>query len=621
MSTFATYSGHTDCGFDYMDIFKKYIPQLAIQTVRRVILLSVCVVVSVLVSASAMPSAKATADFDSLLHLSKDMSVDQIRHKGRSVFLEQKDPHTALLWYRTALNRPTDNFTAGDWESLARIYSNIGHIYFYEYGNAQQALVSLMKSAGICEAHGRDNEGFALTDIYYTFADIYTSYNDLSKASYYLKKGFDVSLRKDIRKLGYSFANLAWFTILNDSVPTIKKERELFRRAEVPDTSVLVRYCRQILGAMDHIDNNDYAAASRLADIALTDRTFATPDNPDITILRYHAIALLISSHLHLKINDVPGTANRLSEAETIITSNGLFDLYDFLYKEKAAYLRLTGNTSSARDCEFRAMKVRDSLYNSQKYGLLRNIEEEWKVSEMENRLKQNEAERQILIIKQNEQQTIMLTLGVSAVAILLLLLWIFHKNRVLRETNASLFHKNIELADALSSSSPVFARTAPAAAHNDLPDSDSEDCRMTTADDTDGKTESGKKKKDCTDEADTTFERIRQIMSENSEIYNPDFTIETLSHISGIHSRRISQAINSFTGKSFSTFVGEYRIAEACRQLTAPGVRPTIAAVAENVGYKSRTHFSTVFKAVTGMTTTEFIRQANRSLENRLQA
>ncbi len=618
MSNFVAYSTHTDCGFDIMDIFRKYIPQLAIQTVRQVILLSVCVVVSVLGTASAKPTAEATADFDSLLHLSKDMSVDQIRHKGRSVFLEQKDPHTALLWYRTALKRPTDNFTAGEWESLARIYSNMGHIYYYEYSNAQQALVSLMKSAGICESHGRNNEGFALTDIYYTFADIYTSYNDLSKASYYLKKGFDVSLRKDILKIGYSFANLAWISILNDSVPSIRKERELFRRAEVPDTSVLVRYCRQILGAMDHIDNNDYAEASRLADIALTDRTFATPDNPDITILRYHVIALLISSHLHLKINDIPGTANRLSEAETIITSNGLFDLYDFLYKEKAAYLRLTGNTSSARDCEFRAMKVRDSLYNSQKYGLLRNIEEEWKVSEMENRLKQNEAERQILIIKQNKQQSIMLTLVVSAVAILLLLLWIFRKNRMLRDTNASLFHKNIELADALSSSSPVFARTAPAA-HNDSPDSDSEDCRMTPTNDTDGRTEPYKKKKNCTDEADTTFERIRQIMSENREIYNPDFTIETLSHISGIHSRRISQAINSFTGKSFSTFVGEYRIAEACRQLTAPGIRPTIAAVAENVGYKSRTHFSTVFKAVTGMTTTEFIRQANRSLENRL--
>ncbi len=614
MSNFVAYSTHTDCGFDFMDIFKKYIPQLAIQTVRRVILLSVCVVVSVLGTASAKP----TADFDSLLHLSKDMSVDQIRHKGRSVFLEQKDPHTALLWYRTALKRPTDNFTAGEWESLARIYSNMGHIYYYEYSNAQQALVSLMKSAGICESHGRNNEGFALTDIYYTFADIYTSYNDLSKASYYLKKGFDVSLRKDILKIGYSFANLAWISILNDSVPSIRKERELFRRAEVPDTAVLVRYCRQILGAMDHIDNNDYAEASRLADIALTDRTFATPDNPDITILRYHVIALLISSHLHLKISDIPGTATRLSEAETIITSNGLFDLYDFLYKEKAAYLRLTGNTSSARDCEFHAMKVRDSLYNSQKYGLLRNIEEEWKVSEMENRLKQNEAERQILIIKQNKQQSIMLTLVVSAVAILLLLLWIFRKNRMLRDTNASLFHKNIELADALSSSSPVFARTAPAA-HNDSPDSDSEDCRMTPTNDTDGRTEPYKKKKNCTDEADTTFERIRQIMSENREIYNPDFTIETLSHISGIHSRRISQAINSFTGKSFSTFVGEYRIAEACRQLTAPGIRPTIAAVAENVGYKSRTHFSTVFKAVTGMTTTEFIRQANRSLENRL--
>lgn len=613
-----------------MHIFNNIDLHPGIQIVKRVMLVTICVIYycahAVSTTESRLSPPETTSDFDSLLHLSKDMSINQIRHKGRSVFLEQKNPHGALLWYRTALNRSTDNFTLEDWESLARIYSNIGHIYFYEYGNAQQAFVYLMKSSEICDTKGHGKTGFALTDIYYTFADIYTSYNDLSKASYYLKKGFDVSLRKDIKKIGYSFANLAWFSILNDSVASIKKERELFIKALPPDTSVLVKYCRQIVGAMDHIDKGNFTEAARLADTALKDRTFATPDNPDITVLRYHAAALLIAAHLHVKNNDWPAASKRISETEKIVTTHRLFDLYDFLYKEKADYYGHTGNIRGVRECESRAMKVRDSLYNSQKYGLLRNIEEEWKVSEMESRLKKNEDERRILIIRQNKQQAIMLTMGISAAAVMFLLIWIFRKNSELKKANSNLFRKNIELADALSSSgftrSEKTDATSPDYIKENFPDeapaSISEKVIAKKEKTSEHSISSSEKDSDEHVGLDSTFELIRQIMSESKEIYNPDFNIETLSHISGVHSRRISQTINSLTGKSFSTFVGEYRIAEACRQLTAPGIRPTIAAVAENVGYKSRTHFSTVFKAVTGMTTTEFIRQAKRNLDGR---
>lgn len=570
-----------------MDKSKKENIIRAIRTPRGLILLAICLTL-LFSTAEGKVSPDTTADFDSLLRLSKDMTVDQIRHKGRSVFLEQKDPLNALLWYRTALSRPADRFTESDWENLARIYSNIGHIYFYEYGNAQQAFTSLMKSAAICETHGKENPGFALTDIYFTFADIYTSYNDLPKASYYLKKGFDVSLHKDLKKIGYSFANLAWFTILNDSVTSIRKEREQFRKSEASDTSVLVRYCRNILGAMDLIEKNDYKGASRLAETALSDRTFATPDNPDITVLRYHAAALLITAHLHLKTNNTARASQKISEAERIIKANSLFDLYDLLYKKKADYYRQTGNPQAVRECEFRAMKVRDSLYNSQKYGLLRNIEEEWKVSGIEEQLKKKEDERQILLIKHSRQKTVVLTLGISAAAILLLLLWIFRKNRELKDTNASLFRKNVELAEALAERGTTRPETTP------------------SPEETSGEEKS----------LQPVFEQVLRIFSENNVIYNPDFNIEELSHMTGIHSRRISQAINTCTGKSFSSLLGEYRIAEACRQLTASGMRPTIAAVAENVGYRSRTHFSSVFKSVTGMTTTEFIRQAARSLD-----
>lgn len=565
-----------------------------------------------------------SSDFDVILKQAKNLAIDQIRHKGRTTLLNEKNPQLALLWYRTALNRPADKMSDKELESLARIYSNMGHIYFYEFGNAYQAYPCLMKSLEICNANAA-KPGFALTDLYYTFADIYSSYNDFAKTLHYLKKGFDVSLKKDIQKIGYSFANLVWFSILNDSVKTIGKERRQFLNAQAPDTSVLVQYGHYMLRAMDRIDAGDYGGAAKISDNALSDKTFATPDNPDITILRYQATARLISAHLYLKDGDKANAREKIAEAEKIITRNRLLDLYDIMYKESADYYRLTGNLTEARECEINAMKVRDSLFNSNKYGQIRNLEEEWKISEMEKRLGENENERKILLLKHNKQNSIMLIMSVSAAAIIFLLIRIFLKNRDLKNTNANLFRKNLELADALSSSA-----AKPIAPIQYMPDSaengsvaDAETKAEIFASPANGNPvvpESSKtaENEDSRKMMSATYEHIRQILSESKDIFDPDFNIESLSHLTGIHSRRISQAINSVTGKSFSSLIGEYRIAEACRQLTSPGIRPTIAAVAENVGYRSRTHFSSVFKTVTGMTTTEFIRQASRNMETK---
>ena len=103
--------------------------------------------------------------------------------------------------------------------------------------------------------------------------------------------------------------------------------------------------------------------------------------------------------------------------------------------------------------------------------------------------------------------------------------------------------------------------------------------------------------------------------MENNKEIYEPGFSIEQMSEILGLTVRQISKAINCRASKNFSIFLSEYRIREACRILLEDqsGVRPTIEQVAERVGYRSRSHFSRTFKTVTGLTTTEFLRQKSQ--------
>ena len=109
---------------------------------------------------------------------------------------------------------------------------------------------------------------------------------------------------------------------------------------------------------------------------------------------------------------------------------------------------------------------------------------------------------------------------------------------------------------------------------------------------------------------------RIRILMETDREIYNPDFSIERLAEMLGSREKLISQTINTLTGHNYNALLGEYRIREACRLLADPETlrSATMENVAEKVGYRSRTYFSTIFKNVTGLTPTQFVKQAREA-------
>lgn len=65
-----------------------------------------------------------------------------------------------------------------------------------------------------------------------------------------------------------------------------------------------------------------------------------------------------------------------------------------------------------------------------------------------------------------------------------------------------------------------------------------------------------------------------------------------------------LSYVINTKLKKNFNTLIGEARIRKACELLIDEETAQTLTldAIAEMVGYKSRSHFSAVFKKITGV-------------------
>lgn len=108
----------------------------------------------------------------------------------------------------------------------------------------------------------------------------------------------------------------------------------------------------------------------------------------------------------------------------------------------------------------------------------------------------------------------------------------------------------------------------------------------------------------------------IVQVLEDRNAICDPAFSLQSLATRVGSNTRYVSWAINASYGKTFKTLLNEYRIREAARRLTDRQHygHLTIAAIAEQLGYKSPTSFNTAFKRIFGMTPAAYQRLADTS-------
>lgn len=99
----------------------------------------------------------------------------------------------------------------------------------------------------------------------------------------------------------------------------------------------------------------------------------------------------------------------------------------------------------------------------------------------------------------------------------------------------------------------------------------------------------------------------IRQVMDYIHTNYNEKITLETLAELTGLSTFYLSSRIKKETGQSLTDAVNTARI-EAGKKLLLEE-NTNIIDVAQRVGFGYQNHFSTVFKKVTGMTPTDYMK------------
>ena len=105
---------------------------------------------------------------------------------------------------------------------------------------------------------------------------------------------------------------------------------------------------------------------------------------------------------------------------------------------------------------------------------------------------------------------------------------------------------------------------------------------------------------------------RLLHVMESEKPFLNNDLTLQKLSDLLSISQHHLSQIINEKMNQNFFDFINSYRIEEAKKLLLdKKGELLTILAIAEEVGFNSKSAFNIAFKKYTSMTPTQFKKQA----------
>ncbi len=241
------------------------------------------------------------------------------------------------------------------------------------------------------------------------------------------------------------------------------------------------------------------------------------------------------------------------------------------LWKDLSEYALANGDIDESSRYELNMYKVKERMQSS---GFRNAIAEGRAAFDNENtRIELTEASARI-----RSYRTIAIIILGFSLLLLVLLIIIFRKYRQIGRDREMLVKKDIELI-ASTPKKPISEPTS-------------------------SKIE---------DKQNELFLRIKEVMESNAEVFSEDFSIVRLCQLLNEKQANVSSAIQAATSQNFSTFLATIRIKEACRRIIDKETYGsyTIESIATDVGYKSRSHFSSVFKKVTGLSPSQYQKEA----------
>lgn len=263
-------------------------------------------------------------------------------------------------------------------------------------------------------------------------------------------------------------------------------------------------------------------------------------------------------------------------------------DACEMLYN----YNKKEGNQDAAKEYRLKYYEKRDSIL------VLRNLNT-MRSNFLLHSLKGATQEVDSLKQERKLQNIIVAVVSFATIVISLLLLYMYRNNRRLKESNLILYKKNEEAITREEKLEKLLNK------HVNVD-------------------EKPKYQGSMLDEETKTYfyNKAISVITSREEVYQDDFNLESLAKLCGTSYKKLSQIINERYGNSFSVFLSEYRIKEACKRIGdfEHYGNLTIEAIGISVGFKARGSFFRAFKRVTGLTPSEYQSIARKQAVNEIR-
>ena len=291
-------------------------------------------------------------------------------------------------------------------------------------------------------------------------------------------------------------------------------------------------------------------------------------------------------------------------QCEKLLKEGGYISPLVTAYEKLSNLYRKQHNDSASMRYQRLFVSLSDSLFNEREFnskrGRIVDYETQHNILEISSLNSRNRTLLAVIIL-----------FALMLVALIVLISYIFRQNRELVSTQRLLIEKHNELNKQLEMqnrlSDEYFKAPAPSDSQaNPLAeianDRDKNEVSDNAMDEESYESAAPLLSKQ---QSDILLIAIAKVMEDSHTISDPDFGLQTLANLVGSNTKYVSWAINATYGKNFKTYLNEYRIREASRRLadTEKYGNPTMAVLAEQLGYKSPTSFNQAFKRILGMT------------------
>lgn len=523
------------------------------------------------------------------------LSSEQLIEQAWSYSREGRIADSTIVCLTYVANRPARELSEAEKPWCVRACLDLWRIYFYRYYDYSKCFEYLVKARQVADSYQAVVPEIEMDFgcMYQTIAeqshDAHLNREALKSYTVAFNQAFDAPER-NLPLLDDIFANLLFVAFSLEDLAAIVPVWESYQQLPLTADTYYRHYNHLMHAAFTHLLAGEYDEA-----VAGFEQQLRLLPNSTRHV-RHRYVAITNKARAYLAQGRYTAAADELKAAEAIALRTGMKDMRLDVYDLLARCYTYLGQTEEKERYRDLYMQQKDSLIN---YRQLAGIGEVRFLGQLEQLNQEMDAMR-----ARRTRLNIVLFISVLVIVVVSVSLWVLLRNyRKLKAANTELYRKNVELLKAEDEGR--WYRHQYEGGNESAQKAKTRD-------------ESGKYKNSTLDEQtkDELYHRILAAMDNTGDVCLPDFSVELLAQRVDSKYKYVSQVIHEKYGSNFNTFVNEYRIKEACKRMgdRARYGNLTIEAIANSVGFRSRSAFAQSFKRVTGLMPSEYQRLAKEN-------